>query len=94
MDYIRSLRCEHALLLQESLFPVLQFLYLDLVRCGLRDHLKEVGFGLSEDMSRFSTELCQTLGEFFKRSIESSIGLFSNVIKKQFFDFYLRYTFA
>ena len=63
VDYVRSLRCEHALLLQESLFPVLQYLYLDLVRSGLRDHLKEVGYGLSEDMSRFSTELCHTLGK-------------------------------
>lgn len=67
LDYIRSLKCEIALLLQESLFPVLQYLYLDLVRAGVRDHLKDVGFGLSEDISRFSSELGVSLGMFFNQ---------------------------
>ena len=62
LDYVRSLRCEYALLLQESLFPVLQYLYLDLVRSGVRDHLTEHGYGLSEELSRFSSELCCSFG--------------------------------
>ena len=52
-------------LLQEKLFPVLKYLYLDLVRAGVRDHLKEHGFGLSEEISRFSSELLQGLGKLF-----------------------------
>ena len=64
LEYVRSLRCEYALLLHENLLPVLQYLYLDLVRSGLRDHLKDHGFGLSEEISRFSSELLHTLGTF------------------------------
>lgn len=64
LDYLRSIRCDYALLLHENLFPVLHYLYLDLIRAGLRDHLKDQGFGLSEEISRFSSELLHTLGEF------------------------------
>ena len=64
LDYVRFLNCEIGVLLQEKLFPVLKYLYLDLVRAGVRDHLKDHGFGLSEETSRFSSELLQSLGKF------------------------------
>ena len=77
LDYLRSLRSDYALLLQESLTPVLQYLYLDLVRTGVRDHLKGHGFGLSEEISRFSSEICYSLG---------MCNIKGSLIKKLFFD--------
>ena len=67
MDYLRSLSCDHGVLLQESLFPVLHYLYLDLVRGSVRDHLKGVGFGPSEELLKFSAELRLGLGKFYNK---------------------------
>ena len=65
LDYVRSLKCDLAVILTESIFPVLHFLYLDLVRTGLRDHLRSHSFGVSEEMQRFSGELMITLGMLY-----------------------------
>ena len=64
LDYARSLKCEIGLLLHDSLFHLLHFVYLDLVRCGTRDHLKSLGFGLSSELSQFSAEINLCLGWF------------------------------
>ena len=70
LSYIQSLKTELACLLHESLFPVLHYLYLDLVRTGTRDHLMSRGFGISEELSQFSLELRISLGRFFFRCYE------------------------
>ena len=62
LSYVRSLRVECGLLLHDALFPVLQFIYSDLVRTGFRDHLIGVSFGVSEELSSFSTHLMHYLG--------------------------------
>ena len=63
LDYVKSVKYGIGLLLSESLMPVLQYIYRDLTRTGLRDHLLGYTHGLSEDMSTFSTHLMYYLGE-------------------------------
>ena len=63
LDYVKSVKYGIGLLLSESLMPVLQFIYRDLTRTGLRDHLLGYTHGLSEDMSTFSTHLMYYLGK-------------------------------
>ena len=63
LDYVRSLKFGLGLLLHESLMPVLRYIYLDLVRVGLRDHLVGYTHGLSDDLSAFSTDLMYYLGK-------------------------------
>ena len=64
LDYVKSIKYGIGLLLSESLMPVLQFIYRDLTRTGLRDHLLGYTHGMSEDMSTFSTHLMYYLGKF------------------------------
>ena len=63
LDYVRSLKYGLGLLLHESLMPVLNYIYRDLVRQGLRDHLLGFSHGLSEEISSFSTDLMYYLGK-------------------------------
>ena len=62
LSYIRSLKCEIAVLLHESLFPVIHYLMQELCRLGLRDHLVGESFGLSEDLSGLAAQLFTGLG--------------------------------
>ena len=50
--------------------PVLSYIYRDLVRLGLRDHLKGVVNGLSEEITSFSTHLMYYLGKIYFVSIK------------------------
>ena len=72
--YVRSLVFEHGVLLWESLFPVLHYLYLDLVRGSLKDHLKGLGYGPSEELLQFSAELRLNLGEFLISSFKAKLS--------------------
>ena len=63
LSYVRSLKIEIGLLLHEPLFPVLEYVYSDLIRCGTRDHLLGKSFGISEEMSSFSSQLMYHLGK-------------------------------
>ena len=64
LDYVKSLKYGLGMLLSESLMPLLQYVYRDLVRTGLRDHLLGYTHGLSEEMSSFSTHLMYYLGMY------------------------------
>ena len=64
LDYIREQKYGLGLLLHESLMPVLVYIYRDMIRLGLRDHLMGTINGLSEEISSFSTHLMYYLGEF------------------------------
>ena len=79
LEYVRSLRCEIGILLHENLFSILHYIYLDLVRCGTRDHLKSLGFGVSTELSKFSAEVRLCLGMhckilFYNVTIFSFLG--------------------
>ena len=78
LDYVKSQKYGLGLLLYESLMPVLQFLYRDLVRTGLRDHLLGYSHGLSEELSTFSTHLMYYLGECFNIDWLSSLIILKN----------------
>ena len=64
ISFVKSLRCDIGVILFENLFPVIHYLLQELVRLGLRDHLLGIGFGLSEELSTFTTQLITSLGEF------------------------------
>ena len=69
LSYVRSLKCEIAALLHESLFPVIHYLLQQLCRLGLRDHLIGESFGLNEDLSGFAAQLFTGLGKSIIRKI-------------------------
>lgn len=66
LNYARSVKYGLGLLLHGSLLPALEYVYRDLVREGLRDHLLGYSHGLSEDITSFSTDLMYYLGKFSK----------------------------
>ena len=66
LGYVRGTKYGLGLLLYESLMPVLHYLYRDMIRVGLRDHLLGYSHGLSEDISSFSTDLMYYLGTFYR----------------------------
>ena len=64
LNFVLSTRSDLGPVLFESLLPIIQYLYQDLVRVSLRDHLVGVSFGVSGELSGFSSTLMSFMGEF------------------------------
>ena len=62
LAYLRSLRTELGALLYESTYSILEYVYQDLIRMGVRDHLVGYSFGISEELNSFSSQLMYCLG--------------------------------
>ena len=59
---MKSLRVNVGAILHEPIFPIIQFIYQDLLRTGVRDHLLGRSYGLTDESSAFTSQLLLTLG--------------------------------